>query len=370
MEAGVAGKPEVQEVRAGVRVEAPTPEMVLTVQAERAYPCLSVLMTTEPGARMSTTDRAQLNALVAQALERVGEAGLFGAERHLRQSLPLLVEAAAAAPARSAVVLLCSRATQRVVSLGIEVVDRVVLDQTFATRDLVRALHRTPRHAVLLLEHHRARLLDGSEGGLRQAPSGGFPVHAQDPTHSLLDDGGQRAFCAAVDQRLATYRALHPSPLVVAGPKRLTQVYLRHARSTGRLAGVLTTGDTVPTLDELARRVRAVLDRYLASREREALDLLETRTLSGRVASGMKAAWLAARHERPEMLAVEPGLLYPARLSADGDEIERADDVRAPDVIDDAVDELVEQVLARGGWVAFVGDGSLDRHGRIALTLR
>ena len=58
--------------------------------------------------------------------------------------------------------VLASQAVGRVVRMGVPVVDRAVVDRTFATRDLVRALHRTPRHLVLVLENHRARLLDGA----------------------------------------------------------------------------------------------------------------------------------------------------------------------------------------------------------------
>jgi hypothetical protein len=70
------------------------------------------------------------------------------------------------------------------------------------------------------------------------------------------------------------------------------------------------------------------------------------------------------------MLAVEEGLFYPARLSDDGDLLLPATDVEHPDVIDDAVDELIELVLERGGWVALVEDGALVEHGGVALTLR
>jgi hypothetical protein len=84
----------------------------------------------------------------------------------------------------------------------------------------------------------------------------------------------------------------------------------------------------------------------------------------------MTGAWLAARRERVEMLAVEEGLFFPARLSADGDVLTPATDVEHPDVLDDAVDELIETVLARGGWVALVRDGGLAAHGGVAVTLR
>lgn len=58
------------------------------------------------------------------------------------------------------------------------------------------------------------------------------------------------------------------------------------------------------------------------------------------------------------------------RLSADGDQVTAAADVEAPDVIDDLVDELIELVLDRGGWVALARDGSLADHDRVALTVR
>jgi hypothetical protein len=70
------------------------------------------------------------------------------------------------------------------------------------------------------------------------------------------------------------------------------------------------------------------------------------------------------------MLAVEEGLFFPARLSDDGDLLLPATDVEHPEVLDDAVDELIELVLDRGGWVALVDDGALAAHGGVALTLR
>ena len=47
-----------------------------------------------------------------------------------------------------------------------------------------------------------------------------------------------------------------------------------------------------------------------------------------------------------------------------------AEDASAPGVIDDAVDEVIEEVMAKGGGVAFVDDGALAQYQRIALILR
>jgi predicted transcriptional regulator len=59
-----------------------------------------------------------------------------------------------------------------------------------------------------------------------------------------------------------------------------------------------------------------------------------------------------------------------ARLDQSGKYIIPADDPAAPNVIDDAVDEVIEEVLGKQGKVVFVENGALTDHGRIALVLR
>ncbi|RBY83110.1 hypothetical protein [Blastococcus sp. TF02A-26] len=75
---------------------------------------------------------------------------------------------------------------------------------------------------------------------------------------------------------------------------------------------------------------------------------------------------LIARAERLELLGEETDLFYPARLRDDGDLVQPASDVEAFDV----VDEVIETVLQRRGWVALLDDGALQAEDRIALTVR
>lgn len=352
------------------QVLTPTASLVLAMQSVRGYPCVSVLVDTTPGEAMTGRDVRRLRDLADHALDRLEQAGHAGRGSRLADTLAVLVETATSARTGRAVAVLASRAVGRVVRLGIPVVERAVVDHTFATRDLVRSLHRTPRHLVLVLEPHRARLLDGGGGELRPAATGGFP------TTSLLDltrrdrEEDRHEFLDQVDRRLGLFRTLHPCPLVVLGHPRVVDDYLRLARHAGRLAGAIRSDDVPTSLAGLQARIQWVMAAYLASREREALDLLASRSATSRTASGIHAAWAAARRERPEMLAVEPSLLLPARLHPDGDTLTLADQVGDPDVVDDVVDELIELVLARGGWVAFIDDGLLADHGGVALTLR
>ena len=261
------------------------------------------------------------------------------------------------------------------VPLPLSVKDRVVIDPTFATRDLVRALHRTPRHVVLALNTGEARLFSGAGDTLRPVPGTSFPLRNDRPRRSTpsrprAGEADSAAFFRDVDAALGTYLRLHPAPLVLVGPDRAIAGVRKVSRNLGRLAGTLDGNLASEPLTEIVARCKPVLETYLRSRQDEALALLDRRAGASRAVSGMESAWLAARREHPEMLAVEEGLFHPARLSDDGDLLLAATDVEHPDVLDDAVDELIELVLDRGGWVALVEDGALADHDGVALTLR
>ena len=358
----------------------PTAAEVLSLQAVHEYPAISVLCSTDPAPAMSTVTVARLEQLVDDATRRLRlEFGDLVAAS-MNDDLKHLVDDIKQRPTRAAVALYLSSRHISAWGLPQPVVDRAVVDPTFATRDLVRSLHRTPRHVVLVLTEREARLFDGAGDTLLPPFAGPFPLEDRTTRRRTRTGGGpvkggdedRRAdtFLRTVDAALGTYLSLHPAPLVLVGAGRTLTRFTRISRNLGRLAGTVQGSHARTPLPTLARLIRPVIEDYLHSREREALELLAKRTRSGTVAAGMPAVWLAARAERPEMLAVEEGLFYPARVSHDGDLIHPADDLEHPDVIDDAVDEVIETVLRRGGWVALVQDGALADTQRIALTLR
>ncbi|MGY1754349.1 baeRF3 domain-containing protein [Blastococcus sp. SYSU D01042] len=342
------------------RIGWPTPEEVVLLQSVRDDVCVSILASTTPAPTMSEADARRLRGLVQDAAARLQQEG--AAAEGLADAVADLVAGLRREPTGAGVAVFASRHAREVVRLPVPVVDRVVVDPSFATRDLVRALHRTPRHVVLLLDEREARLLEGVADHLSPPPRSAFPLEAEEAS---LD-----AFLRRVDETLGTHLQLHPAPLVLVGAERVVGRFRRLSRNTARLAGTVHANVLRAPLPTLVPRVREVLDAYLRSRQDEALELLDRRRSRQTVVDGIDAAWLAARRERPEMLAVEESYTYPARLSPDGDFLTPARDVEHPDVVDDVVDELIETVLLRGGWIAFVEDGALSGHGRVALTLR
>lgn len=344
------------------RGPAPTAADVVLLQSVREMPTASVLMPTRPGHPLDETEAARLSRLIGTAGARlVAEAPEDVAGRIVRK-LRAMVDEAVEIDSGHGLALFASDAVSRWFALPVPVVERVVIDPTFATRDLVRSLHRTPLHVLLLLTPDRAELLECNGPAVSAARPSRFPM-------KRLDLQTEAAYLRCVDAALAAHLRARPSPVVVTGSEELAQQFVVTSRATTRFAGVVAHDPAVQDLDSLVERARPALERYLRSREREAVLKLQ-RTPRRRVASGLADVWLATRRERPEMLVVEEDYLQPARVSEDGDQLLPVEDATAPDVVDDVVDDVIEAVLRRGGWVATATPGALAAHGRIALTVR
>ena len=342
---------------------------VAQLAATSGYPCVSVLMPTTPGERMSEGDIARLATLVGEVRKSLGSLGLLSGSR-LLADLEELAARAGSAPTGRGLALYVSRAVQRLISVPVPVEERAVIEPTFATRDLVRALHMTPPHLLVTLVSGRATIHRAQGGTLLPASR---IVAARTDRAKQADTGVTRsteAFLREIDHALAEARRAFPGPLVLAGTAALIDTFCSMSRHLDRLAGRLDLRDA-PTLPDLQRHAALALERYMLSRQQEALDLVARlqATRSERLVSGIEGAWLAARRHRPLLLAVEQGYTLPGHHS--GSPLRSAtggpDD---PAQVHDLVDDLIEIVILRGGWVALTDDGALAEHQRLALVLR
>ncbi|PRC46866.1 hypothetical protein C6A85_87885, partial [Mycobacterium sp. ITM-2017-0098] len=171
----VAAAAPVRASTEGSHVVPVTADAVTLLQSMRADPSISILAKTQPGGRISGQDIATLRSLASQARQRLVAEDCTDVTALLDALCSMLAEAVTQ-PADRAIAFFVSRAHSCWATLPVPVIDRCVIDPTFATRDLVRALHHTPRHSVLMLSTDHARLLHGHGATLTPSPTGAFPV--------------------------------------------------------------------------------------------------------------------------------------------------------------------------------------------------
>jgi hypothetical protein len=352
------------------------------LQSLRGYPALSILAPTHRSFPENRQDPIRVKNLVKQAGERLLS------EFSKREAEPLLsrLEALVAEInynyALDGLALFVNRDLAQKFYLPFPVKERVVVDQTFLTRDLVHALNRSARYRVLVLSEQLTRLYEGWRDTLMEATANGFPMVYEGPgvtepmpggfgiSKSAYRDERHRQYFRQVDAALGQMAATDPLPLILAGVDRNQAFFNEVSANKNLLATTLTGSHDKTPAHELAKLVWPLVQEHLARRSREVLQELEAAVNAGKYASGIDAAWRMAHEGRCAILLVEEDFHYPARVDASGLHLTPADELVGPEVFDDAVDELIETVLDKNGRVVFVENGALAAHQRLAMILR
>lgn len=286
------------------------------------------------------------------------------------------IRAEALTPGASSVALFASSEMTDVMHLDVELASRVVVDDTFATRDLMLALHLQPTVHVVTLGEHRTRCFVGAGAHLEEVRNDQFPMIG---TTSITDDDESGAgvrwrsvqeYARVLERRLRTTLADDGTPLVLIGSSRRVAAVSARPWLQRRPTRNVNRQMEKATLEELAEQVEPIAASLVASRRTWALEAAREAVGSHRAAVGIRAVWEAATRGHVQTLVVERGYHVAARLHPDGVTFARTEQVTEPGVVDDLVDELIEQVLATRGGVVIVEDGDLAHADRVTAVLR
>ncbi|WP_405634092.1 chemotaxis protein [Streptomyces sp. NBC_01178] len=367
--------------------DALTADLLRELRATRPYPVLSLTMPTHRTAPDNAQDPVRLRNLVAEAGARLEEDPQVSPEvaAALRDRLERAAAEVDPRGALDSLVLLVTTDAYWIWQLPRTAPERVVLSDTFLTRNLVAAKAQARPFRALTVAADHATLWTGTVDGVHREEGAGFPLTAPqeqpDPqreerigdTPSLFTDEETRNFFRDVDAKLRTVLADDPRPLYLMGQapalSLLDEVGTASASAVGRVAK-----GAPPDLS--AAEVLTELEPALAEGARRAAADVEARLDDARsaraFAAGLDEVWAAVREGRAGTVAVEEHFRTTVRVTDEHLEPVSEEAARtAQDAVrEDIVDELVETALDGGADVVFVEDDSLAAHGRIAAALR
>jgi Bacterial archaeo-eukaryotic release factor family 3 len=351
------------------------------LQAHNDYPSVSLLAPTHRTAPANKRDRIVVKNLVAEALKRLDGEFKKREVAALVRNLNGLVDRLDWEHSLDGLALFASKDSATAIDLPFRVNPRVVIDATFATRDIVFTLNRALRYRVLVLTEKPTRLFDASTNVLTEHTARPFPMVHKGPGGASKLPGGQginrsaardeshRQFFRKVDDALSAIQKDDRLPLVVVGVDRYLAFYQEITQDPDAIVGLVEGSHDDPNPAALGKLVWPVFKAGSTLRRTRTLVRLKEAVSINRHASGIIQVWRAAFEKRIQTLLVETDFAYPADVSPDGSLLVPYGG-RGPVALDDAVDELIERVIADGGEVFFYEPGVLDLHQKIAAVLR
>jgi len=355
---------------------------VRELQAVHDYPCLTITLPTHRTFPDNKQDQIRVKNLVTEATNRL--LGEFSKRdlAPLFERLDALVEDIDYKYTLDGLILAVNRDMAREYVLPFTLEERVVVDDTFFTRDLVHAMARTRRYWVLSLSERATRLYSATREHLEEITIGGFPMEHLGPGGEAPLPGGQgvnrssyrddhlRSFFRTVDRAYGRFATDDPLPLALAGVDRHQTFFRQVSTHSSDVIADLSGNYDHMSAHDLGQRIWPEVRNAFTAQQQEVLEEVAAATGQHRLASTLSEVWHLVRLGRGDVVVVEEGYHQPARIDERGELDFRIDDPTAPDVLDDAVDEVITQAIDKGGRVAFVKDGDLSIHDRIALVLR
>lgn len=345
-------------------------------------PALTITLPTHRTSPENRQDPIRVKNLVEQATARLLEKFSKRELGPLLDRLNKLVEEIDYRYTLDGLALFVTSDFSRAIHLPFTLNERVVVGDSFFTRDLVFAMNRTPRYWTLVLSEKPTRLYEGSRDDLVEVQYGGFPLIHEGPGGEEALPGGfgikksayrdeyHRKFFRQVDDVLKPFLANDPLPLVVVGVDRFLSFFNEVTDHKDSILTTLQGSHDKTSAHELAKLVWPLVKAALSEKRRLVLSELEKAIAERKFVSTVGEVWRLANDGRGRILLVEEGFHYPARVDETGRIISPDDNVGAQDVKDDAVDGIIETVLEKQGQVVFLDDGQLELHRRIALILR
>lgn len=354
---------------------------VRLLQQVTGHPCLTITLPTHRTAPENQQDSLRLKNLVKEAANRlVSEFGKREVEALLKR-LDNLTGTIDFRFMLDGLALFVTQDFARAFRLPFQIKEKVVIGETFFTRDLVYALNHSTRYWVLVLSEKPTRLYEGANHDLTEIEAGGFPMIHEGPGGEAPLPGGfgvnksahrderHRQFFRKVDEALKPFLAADPLPLIVVGVDRFLAFFNEVSTHTKAVIGTVAGSHDKTSPHELGKLVQPLVDQHRDEKRLEALEQLDRAVSERKFVSTIGEVWRMSQEGRGDLLLVEEDFHYPGRLDENGTLVP-ADDPSAPDAMEDAVDDVIETVLNKQGRVVFVENGKLEKHGRIAMILR
>ena len=357
------------------------PDDLRALQAAAGYPCISILLPTAPDLLLGETEQARSAALVQQAIGRLELE--MSPEEAAAHAAPFDALIACIAGQRSGEALgfFVGPEGRAVYRVAMSFDERVVIDPTFATRDLARVLYLNPPYRVLVLGNATARLYIGIGQRLREVRSSELPIdrrvtaaqqdrkgHRLEAERSTKERQMQGAFIRKVAVAVSAHVESAGLPLIVLAPAAVASVVKKEPLLEP--VHVVSGSHERVAVSRLVELARPGLDAYLAHERQRALERLDVAVRQRRSALGVHHVWTSAKRGDIDTLIVDEAFRYPAWTTLGGQSLVRAFTAEMPDVLDDAVDEIIEMVQRVDGSVIFVPAGTLGTDHIAAIRQR
>jgi Bacterial archaeo-eukaryotic release factor family 3 len=339
------------------------------LEKQTKLPCVSIIMPFEPKMNSSAELKQQLKTAIDKI--KIKLLSVYDPQKAVPviSKLLALVNSLNYNTHKRSIAIFVSPLIEKVYYLDILVEEKIIIDDSFEIRDLIYGKKQNHKYLLAELNSKWTKIYIGNTSRFIKiisnvpdfitASKNDLPAKELD----LLDK-----FLQHTDKGLSLLLNAYDLPLFVMGTEKTIKHFKAITRNDKHVVEYIHGNFEKYTESELYK----IMEPYVADWKKvfqlNLLHQVEEARTHHKLVAGMKQVWKAAAEKRGKLLIVEKNLVYPSVKGADAKTIYSYEEkIKCAFYIKDAVDDVIEKVLAGGGDVEFTDEGLLKDYENIVL---
>lgn len=354
-----------------------------TLIGQKEYPAVSIIFPTHPRYPDYKHDQKHLEELVVKVEGELAPRFSKHLSQTILDKLRRTIDTINFGHLSNGLAIYVSPHHAKVVHLPFEVSEKVIVDDSFEIRDLIYSAKMNKQYLLVMITKNGVRTTLGYGNAFVPVVYKGMPENIADVTnsHSLpgwdyldteaFDEKNIHNYVRFIDDVIAREVNLNKLPVIIMGDVKIVG-YMRSITANAKnIIGYVEGNYEHASSPEIRKRIEPLLEKMNEEAEDTALRVLASAVGTDHYESGIAQVWRAADEGRGRLLLVERDYVQMGTISEDGFALV-LDEVVTVSArhIADAVDDIIESVIQKGGDVQFVRNGRLSAYERIALVTR
>lgn len=357
-----------------------TPEIREVMEAVRYRPAVSIIMPFEPKISLQTEILYSLKIAADKVEQELQKNYPEEMSKLVMQKLRTIIKTLDFSTHNRSIAVYVSPVFEKVLYLDVMAEEKIIIDESFEIRDLIYNKKQSHKYLVLLLSGKENSMYLGNSDSLVKldfdVPAEGAAQFNNLPERvaNFSDISGRKEimmdkYLHHIDNALDGIFHTYHLPLFVMGTERIMGHFKKLTRHAVEVVEYIHGNYSEGTEQELLDILRPHIVNWKKAKQKELLSLLGEAAGKKALSFGITDVWREATDHSSRLLVVENNYKYAARQGGTHNIIYKADEVgNQISYIRDAVDDVIEKVLEKGGDVEFVDKDLLSNYQHIALV--
>jgi len=343
------------------------------------HPCISLLMPFEPKMGLKKELGYQLKIASDKIEKEIAASYPSDKAEAIMDKLHKVIDGLNFNTHKKSIAIFVSPLIEKVYYLDMLIDEKIIIDDSFEIRDLIYSKTQAHKYLLVVLSSKWTKIFIGNTTHFIRITSNvpdnieAFKNDIPEKVANFSDENKRKEillnkFLKHTDNGLSLLLQSYKLPLFIMGTIKTIGHFKAITHNAKNVIHYIHGNFEDKSEAEFKEIMKPYLTDWKKINQSGLFKQIDDAMSRKKLVYGIEEVWKSALEKKGRMLIVEKNFIFPADHSSNPEMISKHQDViKNSFYIKDAVDDIIEKVIACGGDVEFVDEGVLESYSKIAM---